>query len=147
MDDHIEYKLYKPRPDKFTEVRGGYSTLLSIACNKCRHEVLLYQKDGPGPLLRMYADRILAPDNLVKKTANITIQEEKNDLICPACNRVLAAAVIYEKEQRLAFRIFVGAIRKSVSDGLFPKKERKSSKVRRLKKPPRGEPVGGESVS
>lgn len=117
-----EQKIYKAILDNFTVARGGYSTLLSIACNKCRHEVLLYQKDGPGPLLRMYADRVLAPENLVKKAASIKTKEEMGDLACPACSRVLAAAVVYEKEQRLAFRIFVGSIRKSVSDGLFPKK-------------------------
>lgn len=117
----MKEKFYKLKFDKYTKARGGDAVLYSIACNKCRHEVLLYQKDGPGPLLRMYADKIRAPRNLVKEIKQYKTVATMSDLVCPACDRVLAAPIIYEKEARLAFRLFVGAIRKRISDGDFPK--------------------------
>ena len=113
---------YKARKDQYTKARGGSSTLLSIACNKCRHEVLLYQKDGPGPLLRIYLDKILAPKDLVSKVNKYKTKSRMTDLACPDCKRILAAPMLYEKEHRLAYRLFVGAIRKSNSKGVFPKK-------------------------
>jgi hypothetical protein len=44
--------------DKYKKVRGGYSRLLDITCEKCGNHVCYYQKDGPGILKRMYFDRI-----------------------------------------------------------------------------------------
>lgn len=114
-------KKYKAKKDQYTKARGGYSTLLSISCNKCRQEVLLYQKDGPGQLLRMYLDKIMAPKDLVSKVSKYKTKSRMTDLACPSCKRVLAAPVLYEKEKRLAYRLFVGAIRKSDSKGIFPK--------------------------
>ena len=44
--------------DKYKKVRGGYSRLLEISCEKCGSVLCHYQKDGPGILKRMYFDRI-----------------------------------------------------------------------------------------
>lgn len=112
---------YRTKKDKFTKARGGYAELLSISCAKCRAEVLLYQKDGPGQLLRMYVDRIKAPKVLVEKVNGFRKKSQMRDLECSACKRVLAAPMLYEKEGRLAYRIFVGALKKKVSPkGVFP---------------------------
>jgi hypothetical protein len=93
----------KFKSDKFRRTRGGYSRLLAIACEKCGMEICQYQKDGPGALRRMYLDRIREPKvSLVRK-----------DFSCPK-QHLLGVRVVYEKENRPAFRLFVDAVKKSI---------------------------------
>lgn len=92
------------KSDKFKKARGGYSRLLHISCLKCAAEVTLYQKDGPGMLKRMYLDRMIEPK------VSLTTKE----LRCPSCKELLGSRMIYEKEQRLAYRLFVGSIAKKI---------------------------------
>lgn len=89
--------------DSFRKARGGYSRLLLISCEECGAVVCKYQKDGPGPLRRMYADRIL--DSRVANSGK--------NLFCPKGHH-LGVKIIYEKEHRPAFRLFVDAITKKV---------------------------------
>ena len=100
------------KSDQYRKARGGYSRFLDIRCEHCGTKVLVYQKDGPGELRRLYMDRIVAPDKLInlkdKKTENIL------DLMCTKCKRVLGIAYIYQKEKRKAYRLFVGAVVKKV---------------------------------
>lgn len=94
----------KLKRDKFKHARAGNSRLYDIICNKCGYKVLLYQKDGPGNLLRLYFDRIIAPAELVdlqKKDFKDT-----DYLKCPQCQNLLASSYIYLKENRPAFRLF-----------------------------------------
>ncbi|SRR5260221_2493581 len=95
---------YKFKNDKYKKVRSGYSRLLDISCEHCCKHLFYYQKDGPGILKRMYLDRIIESKN---------INLGKN-LVCPNCERVLAVSTIYEKENRPALMIFVGAITKKI---------------------------------
>lgn len=89
------------KTDKFKKVRGGFSRLLDICCEKCNKHICYYQKDGPGILKRMYSDRMYP--------------ESKNKtLACPKCNRLLGIRYIYEKERRPAYRLFVGSIKKTI---------------------------------
>lgn len=89
--------------DKYRKVRGGYSRLLNITCQECGAIVCLYQKDGPGNLRRMYIDRIIhLKTSLGGKT-----------LPCPK-NHLLGTRVVYKKESRPAFRLFVDAVVKRV---------------------------------
>lgn len=90
--------------DKYKKVRGGYSRLIDISCEHCGKHLFFYQKDGPGILKRMYIDRISESGDL-KLDANLT---------CPKCRRILAVPIIYEKENRPALRLFVGAITKKI---------------------------------
>lgn len=101
------------KKDKYRESRGGYSRFLNIFCHHCGIKILTYQKDGPGDLKRMYLDRIVTPDNLVK-LKNLPIKSIPN-LICPRCKYVIAIPYVYPKEKRNAFRLFVGAIIKKVT--------------------------------
>lgn len=94
----------KFKNDKYKKVRGGYSRLLDISCEHCGHHLFYYQKDGPGILKRMYLDRIFDSGDL-KLDTNLT---------CPECKRVLAVSIIYEKENRPALKLFVGAITKKI---------------------------------
>jgi hypothetical protein len=98
--------------DKYKSSRGGYSRLLNIHCYKCNNLVLVYQKDGPGNIRRLYLDRILSPEKLVdlQKQAIKSIPP----LRCSKCGFVIGFPYIYEKEYRKAFRVFQDALIKKV---------------------------------
>jgi hypothetical protein len=72
--------------DKYRKTRGGHARLLNISCVKCNKHVCYYQKDGPGILKRMYADRISG----LKFT-------DKANLICPSCKELLGVPIVYKK--------------------------------------------------
>ena len=102
----------KFKSDKYKKSRGGYSRLLDISCSKCNQHLCFYQKDGPGILKRMYLDRIFESikySNL-EKLPLIKIPQ----LTCSSCKQLIGIPYIYEKENRLAFRLFVGAISKKI---------------------------------
>src|SRR3989344_7200948 len=102
----------KFKSDKYKKSRGGYSRLLDIQCAKCGEHLFFYQKDGPGILKRMYLDRIYESDKYSKleNKALKTIPQ----LVCLKCNELLGVPYIYQKEDRLAFRLFVGGITKKI---------------------------------
>lgn len=83
-------------------MRGGRSRFLLIYCERCNAKLFKYQKDGPGPLKRLYLDRITPEKSFTK------------NLICSECKSVLGIGYIYPKEKRHAFRLFVGSIVKEV---------------------------------
>jgi hypothetical protein len=89
--------------DKYKRVRGGYSRLLAISCEKCGALICQYQKDGPGNLQRMYIDRI--SDSKVSMT--------RKDLVCSK-GHLLGTKIIYKKENRPAYRLFVDAVTKKI---------------------------------
>jgi hypothetical protein len=90
--------------DKYKKVRGGYSRLLKIYCQKCGEDICSYQKDGPGNLRRMYMDRIIEPK----------ISISRKDLSCPK-GHLLGVKIVYEKEKRPAFRLFVDSVTKKIT--------------------------------
>lgn len=89
------------KKDIYRRRRGGDSKLLAIHCQKCKSLICFYQKDGHGGLFRLYLDRIFKPEVSI-------LQKE---LICPN-NHILAVAMIYEKEDRIALRLFAHSISK-----------------------------------
>ena len=93
----------KFKNDKFKKSRGGYSRLLQISCQKCNSIICLYQKDGPGNLRRMYIDRIMEPK----------VSVLRKDLTCQK-DHLLGVKIIYEKENRPAFRLFVDSVIKKI---------------------------------
>ncbi len=93
----------KLKNDKFKKTRGGYSRLLQISCQKCNSIICMYQKDGPGNLRRMYLDRIIDPQVLIVR----------KDLTCQK-SHLLGVKIIFEKENRLAFRLFVDSVTKKI---------------------------------
>lgn len=92
------------KSDKYKKARGGYSRLLRICCEKCEAKICLYQKDGPGLLKRMYIDRMIDPE----------VSTTKKDLSCPGCKELVGVHIIYKKEQRPAYRLFVGSVTKEI---------------------------------
>jgi hypothetical protein len=106
-------KRFQLKHDKYRKARGGYSRLLEIHCDHCGNVIALYQKDGPGPLKRMYIDRIVSPKEFAK-LQNVPMKKVPN-LICPYCKRLIGISYIYEKEKRLAFRLFEGSVTKKMA--------------------------------
>jgi hypothetical protein len=98
--------------DKYKRSRGGYSRLLEISCESCGQVICNYQKDGPGILRRMYLDRISSS----KKYSDLQYSNIKNtpEFKCVPCDRLLGVCINYEKEKRLAYRLFVGAVNKKI---------------------------------
>jgi len=101
---------FKFKNDQYKKTRGGYSRFLNIFCESCGTHLLLYQKDGPGPLKRMYMDRILAP-KILHKTQNF---------ICQHCKKIIGTFFTYKKENRPAIRLYQNAIIKKVGKGVYP---------------------------
>jgi ribosomal protein S27E len=94
----------KLKRDKYKHARIGNSRLYDIICGKCGHKILVYQKDGPGDLLRLYLDRIVEPKRFAD-LADLAIKEI-DYLKCQQCQNLIASPYIYKKEKRKAFRLF-----------------------------------------
>ncbi len=103
-------KVYKN--DKYKKSRGGRTKMLIISCCKCQADILEYQKDGPGPLKRMYFDRIYSPKKL-SGLENKNLKEIKT-LKCYNCSSLIAHPYIYKKEKRKSFRVFQDSIIKKI---------------------------------
>ena len=103
----------KFKSDKYRKARSGYSRFLNVLCEHCGAKILAYQKDGPGRLKRLYLDRIFAPENLAN-FQKLPINKIPN-LTCSKCKSILAVPYIYRKEQRKAYRLFVGAVTKKIT--------------------------------
>ncbi len=98
---------FKFKKDSFMKKRGAPALLL-LTCANCQEYLISYQKDGPGPLLRCYLDRIHHPENIKQR------QNEKYDkstalpLKCNSCDTVIGSPIIYEKEDRPAYHLRQG---------------------------------------
>ena len=96
-------KPKKIKSDKFKKSRGGYSRWLLLSCENCKVPLLVYQKDGQGILKRLYLDRIVAPK-----------MQGNQNLVCKKCKTVIGTPMVYKKEKRAAYRLYVGAIVKKL---------------------------------
>lgn len=97
----VGMKKYKIKRDKYRKVRGGTSKIFLIKCAACGNLLLVYQKDGPGILKRLYWDRILE-------------WQQKMDYACQKCKAVFGTEYLYEKENRPAIRLYVDAVKKTI---------------------------------
>ena len=104
--------MIKLKNDRFKKNRGGQSRLLEISCAGCGARLCFYQKDGPGMLKRMYLDRIYDSKDY-GGLAGLPLSKLPQ-LICKSCQRLLGVPIEYEKENRLAFRLFQGAVAKKI---------------------------------
>lgn len=118
-----EIVTHEFKKDRYSKARGGRSEFLNIYCTSCDYHIALYQKDGPGSLVRMYLDRIFEPANLADLQQKINDKKSTPNLICPSCKSLIAIPMIYKPENRLALRMIRGKSYKKKSDGTyFPKK-------------------------
>ena len=100
----------------YTENRGSHSQFLNIYCENCGSHLLLYQKDGPGPLKRLYLDRIVAPEEL----SNVQKLKEIPNLICQKCKRLIAITTIYKRENRRAYALLAYVVIKKRGKRIYP---------------------------
>ena len=100
---HIEWKN-----DAYKQARGGYARLLAVRCATCGTHLFSYQKDGPGIVKRLYVDRMYQ-SNAYAALQQCALQHLPQ-LLCPHCGEHLGVPIIYQKEQRLTFRLFAGAV-------------------------------------
>lgn len=80
----------------------GVPAMLSITCKKCNEWVMNYQKDGPGPLLRCYTDRIHEPADLRVNSFSEASIESAGDLACNHCQSLLGKPMIYRRTENSA---------------------------------------------
>lgn len=108
--------MVKMKQDKYRKVRGGKAQMLDVFCANCNKQVLFYQKDGDGNLLRCYLNRIFAPPQLEKLQHDSKIHEPKDmpNLICDSCSTLIGVPMRYQ-DGRLAFRLFHGSFYKRKS--------------------------------
>lgn len=108
----MKKETYSFKKDKYRSSRGGHSRLLSVCCRKCEQVVVVYQKDGPGNLRRLYMDRIFEP----LKFTGLQSHEIKDikPLKCGGCGELLGMPYVYQKEKRKAFRLFQDSVIKKI---------------------------------
>ncbi len=100
------------KKDKYKTARGTHSRLLNLFCRVCGEKILVYQKDGPGNLRRLYFDRIFSPSkltNLESKPLNAV-----TTLRCPKCNEDIGTPHTYKKENRKAFKVYQDILIKKI---------------------------------
>jgi len=100
---HMQWKN-----DPYRQARGGYARLLAVSCATCGTHLFSYQKDGPGIVKRLYVDRIY--QSKTYEDLQHRALKDIPQLLCPQCGEQLGMPMIYQKEQRLAFRLFAGAV-------------------------------------
>ena len=96
-----ETPKFKFKTDSYQKKRGT-PAMLKICCANCKQYLITYQKDGPGPLLRCYLDRIHHPK------IDEESKEPSANLECSSCKAVIGVPMIYEKENRSAFMMRPG---------------------------------------
>ncbi len=94
--------MYQFRNDEYRKARGGKSRVLDTSCEHCGQHLAHYQKDGPGLLKRMYLDRFIGT------------KPSGKELVCTKCGTILGQKINYKKEDRPAYRLFVGAVHKKI---------------------------------
>lgn len=113
-------KKHAVKKNRYSKARGSNSRFLDIFCSACNNHVVLYQKDGPGALLRMYIDRIFEPSALADLQYQSFSKKNLQNLQCPKCHALIGTPMMYEVENRLAFRMVRGSFVKKSSDGTYP---------------------------
>ena len=98
---------FKFKKDSYVKKRGA-PEMLRVMCAHCGHYIMSYQKDGPGPLLRCYLDRIHHPAELEQRQRELFDKKKSPKLECSACNTVIGSPIIYEKENRPAYHLRPG---------------------------------------
>lgn len=112
MNDKLKSEVeslpkFKFKNDSYMKSRGA-PAMLVMSCSNCMSYVMSYQKDGPGPLLRCYLDRIHHPEDLAKRQESSFDKKTAPKLECPSCRTVIGSPIIYEKESRPAYHLRPG---------------------------------------
>ncbi|MDP2656649.1 MAG: hypothetical protein Q8P11_03755 [bacterium] len=106
---------HKLKNDKYVKARDGNSYFLDLYCSRCEQFLVLYQKDGQGALIRLYLDRFFAPKELAVLQYDCKEKKDMPNLKCSKCGVLIATPMMYESEQRPAFRLIRGAFVKKMT--------------------------------
>lgn len=107
LPDMSDYKIKK---DRYRQERGNTSEMLEILCSSCESELFVYQKDGPGNLIRCYVDRIAwLPEVSDLEKNNSDDNKKMSALKCPSCENVIGVPMVYAPENRSAYRMIKGS--------------------------------------
>ncbi|NLJ79774.1 MAG: hypothetical protein GX335_01965 [Firmicutes bacterium] len=79
----------------YRRVRG--SRLILVSCGYCQTKIALYQKAGPGGLLRMYVERIVK--------SSVDLSTLPGALSCPNCKKQLATKVTLKRRNKEAYAL------------------------------------------
>jgi ribosomal protein S27E len=113
---------FRLKRDSYRDTRGGYARFLNIYCAGCGSHVLLYQKDGPGVLYRLYLDRIFAPEELANRQF-VKDLKQLPELLCTSCGALLGTPTIWQEENRSAYQLTEGSVVRKVGRGIYPPAE------------------------
>lgn len=75
------------------------SRRIIVACAHCKTHIALYEKVGPGGLLRIYLSRIVK--------SSVVLSEK--GLFCPDCGRQLGAKGTLKRKKTEAYRLIRGS--------------------------------------
>lgn len=106
-EDIKNIQKFSFKNDTYRKKRGAPAMLL-MRCAQCSTYIMSYQKDGPGPLLRCYLDRIHHPEILEKRQYEAFDKRTTQKLTCSFCHTVIGSPIIYEKEDRPAYHLRPG---------------------------------------
>lgn len=102
--------------ENYQKARGDWSRFLYLYCAYGGHHVALFQKDGPGPLMRSYLHRILAPADL----ADLQNKKKVPEVHCRYYARLLGISDLYDEETRPAIFWLAYGLQQRVSAGVYP---------------------------
>lgn len=102
-----DFPKFKFKNDSYTRRRGA-PAMLVLSCLGCSEPIICYQKDGPGPLLRCYLDRIHYPEAIKTRSHQPFNKNEAEPLVCNKCNTAIGVPIVYEKEGRPAYHMRPG---------------------------------------
>ena len=120
MTNEHSKQQFTLKNDKYRKERGGTAKFFNISCASCGTWVLLYQKDGPGNLLRFYLNRVFAPPHLAElQDKGFQRPQDMENLICPHCGKLIGTPMRH-LDDRLAYRLQRGSFSKEKSDGTYP---------------------------
>ena len=101
--------------DTFRKARGGNACMLTVYCVNCDTPLLFYQKDGKGTLYRCYLDRIIYPYQYKELLTRFDNVKDLPQLKCSHCGNGIGTPMVYEKEDRFAFGLFMGKFYRRIS--------------------------------
>ncbi len=99
--------MIKLKSDQYRRVRGGTAEMIDVVCSACGKRVILYQKDGPGQLLRCYINRIFAPKELEQLQYDSKLDTKSMPNLVCECGTLIGNPMRY-RDNRLAFRLLRG---------------------------------------
>lgn len=106
-----------------SQAARGEPKMLRLCCDRCGRQFAIYQKDGEGPLKRMYLDRVHEPAEL-RAMATGPLEALPEVFRCQ-CGEEIGVRMLYGKaalgnrmthstENRFAIRLFQATLKEEV---------------------------------